>query len=296
LRAPDLAGEGETLAAWRARKGLDDEVWALMRLFFRLTGYANDPDKQSARAALAQLHQATNGGVAYVDGGWATLVRGLRDVASGSGVLVRTGAQVHALARADRGWRVELDAETIVARAVILATPPNVASTLTGARFNVEPVSAACLDVGLARLPRPDRKLVLGLERPLYFSVHSACARLAPEGASLVQLLMYHGPDAPPRESDLAELEALLELAQPGWREHVLVRRFLPRMIVTHALVTPAGRPPEEVLPGMFVAGDWVGQEGMLADAAAASAKRAAHACLELFCARTMGAPNGAFA
>jgi phytoene dehydrogenase-like protein len=265
-----------------------------MRLLFRLTGYANDPEKQSARAAIAQLRLATDSGVTYIDGGWGTLVAGLRDAATRAGVRIRTGAHVHALSRVHAGWRVELDAEAVTARGVVLATPPNVASALSGARFDVEPVSAACLDVGLAHLPRPEHRLVLGLDRPLYCSLHTAYARLAPEGASLVQLVKYHGPDAPPGGSDQAELEALLDLAQPGWREHVVVRRFLPHVIVTHGLVTPKGRPSVEVLPGLFVAGDWVGDAGMLADAAIASAKRAANACIEMSGTRTMKAHDGA--
>jgi len=294
LRAKDLARDDETLAQWRARKIVHDDVWAVMRLLFRLTGYANDPAQQSARAAIAQLQLATGSGVTYIDGGWGTLVAGLRDAATRAGARIRTAAPVHAVSRAGAGWRVELDAEPVTARAVVLATPPNVASALSGVRFDVAPVTAACLDVGLARLPRPDHRLVLGLDRPLYCSLHTAYARLAPEGASLVQLLKYHGPDAPPGDDDQAELEALLDHAQPGWRDHVVVRRFLPHVTVSHALVTPKGRPGVEVLPGLFAAGDWVGDAGMLADAAVASAKCAARACLEMFGTRTMKAHDGA--
>ena len=62
--------------------------------------------------------------------------------------------------------------------------------------------------------------------------------------------------------------------------------RFLHRMIVAHALPRPgaglAGRPPVEVpgLRGVFVAGDWVGPVGMLADASLASAEAAARAAV----------------
>jgi len=63
----------------------------------------------------------------------------------------------------------------------------------------------------------------------------------------------------------------------------VVERRYLPNMTVTHALVTArdggtAGRPGPQV-PGttdLFVAGDWVGAEGMLVDTSLASAKGAA--------------------
>jgi hypothetical protein len=79
-----------------------------------------------------------------------------------------------------------------------------------------------------------------------------------------------------------AELEELLDLLQPGWREQVVTTRLSPRLVVSHALVTPAGRPDCDVgLPHLRIAGDWVGSEGMLADAALASARRAAHALSE---------------
>ena len=77
------------------------------------------------------------------------------------------------------------------------------------------------------------------------------------------------------------ELEQVLDLLQPGWRGLVIERRFLPRMTVTNALVTAGGlakRPHPAVsgLDGLYVAGDWVGGEGQLADASFASAKAAA--------------------
>ncbi|HET9317418.1 MAG TPA: NAD(P)/FAD-dependent oxidoreductase, partial [Vicinamibacteria bacterium] len=79
--------------------------------------------------------------------------------------------------------------------------------------------------------------------------------------------------------------EALVDRAQPGWRDEVVERRFVPDLVVTNALVLAredglAGRPgvvvPER--PGFFVAGDWVGPEGQLADASLASARAAAAA------------------
>ena len=70
---------------------------------------------------------------------------------------------------------------------------------------------------------------------------------------------------------------------QPGWRETVVYRRFLPDMIVMNAMPLARldgarGRPGPEVadVRGLFVAGDWVGSQGLLADASLASAKCAA--------------------
>lgn len=84
-----------------------------------------------------------------------------------------------------------------------------------------------------------------------------------------------------------AELERVADTVLPGWRDQVLIERHLPRTVPVSALATPAtgglpGRPgvalPEA--PGLFVAGDWVGPEGWLVDAAVASGAAAARAAL----------------
>jgi phytoene dehydrogenase-like protein len=82
--------------------------------------------------------------------------------------------------------------------------------------------------------------------------------------------------------TDERALEALLDEMQPGWREVLVHRRFLPSMVVSNALATPATPRPSAVtsVRGLYLAGDWVGDEGLLSDAALASAKAAAKAIL----------------
>jgi phytoene dehydrogenase-like protein len=150
------------------------------------------------------------------------------------------------------------------------------------------PVKAACLDLGLRRLPRPRHRAVFGVPRPLYASVHSATARLAPAGGAVLHLARYLGPEPHPAPRDVAaELEAFGDDVQPGWRDEVQQRRLYPSLTVAHSLPLAtagglAGR-PGPALPGatgLYVAGDWVGQEGLLADASLASARAAAQAIL----------------
>jgi hypothetical protein len=93
-----------------------------------------------------------------------------------------------------------------------------------------------------------------------------------------------NGAASPAIES---ELEFLLDQVQPGWRAHVVARRFLPSMTVSQALPRARdgglrGRPAVEIAerPRVFLAGDWVGPRGTLADAAAASARDAAQRAL----------------
>jgi phytoene dehydrogenase-like protein len=127
--------------------------------------------------------------------------------------------------------------------------------------------------------------------------VHSAWAQLAPKGGVLIHTVKYRqeesatdieidGERTTRRDAasaaDERALEALLDRMQPGWRDVLVHRRFLPSMTVSNALVTPSSpRPPVTTqVPGLYIAGDWVGDEGLLSDAAFSSARAAAKAIL----------------
>ncbi len=111
--------------------------------------------------------------------------------------------------------------------------------------------------------------------------------KLAPEGGSLIHVAEHLGSwiDPKPRE-DQQELEELLDLMQPGWRQVIIKKRPLPNMLVSNAVVTAAagglaGRPDEKIGDNLYIVGDWVGKEGLLSNASFASAKRAADLILD---------------
>lgn len=287
-----------TVRDWLARELKHAEVRELVGALFRLSTYGNAPDHLSAGAALDQLKLALTGNVLYLDGGWQTLVDGMRAVAERAGVEIVTGARVTGIDHDAAGVRaIRLaDGTRREASAVVLAMDPDGASALAGAearglaRFAASalPVRAACLDVCLSALPRPRSTFALGVDVPLYLSVHSARAKLAPEGAALIHLARYTeaGRDGD-AAADERELEGLLDLVQPGWRDVLVDRRLLPKMVVAHAVPTAAmgglaGRPAVSVpeTPQLYLAGDWVGGDGMLADASFASGREAAELVL----------------
>lgn len=281
---------GLTVAEWLARQGTRPETREYLAALLRLTTYAHDPSRQGAAAALAQFRLGLHG-VLYLDGGWQALVDALADRGRAAGVRFVAGAAVRTVEHdaAVRGVRLA-DGSHHAASAVVLATSPAAADALVPgapvlARWAEEaiPVRAASLDVALSGLPRPHARFALGVDTPIYLSVHSAVARLAPEGGALVHVAKYLGSAVPADpEAVEAELLAALDLVQPGWRTRVVHRRFLSNLLVANALDTPAGRPGPEVpgVAGLFVAGDWVGPTGMLADASVASARLAAVAAL----------------
>jgi phytoene dehydrogenase-like protein len=290
----------EGLSRLSRRAGVRDLLAALVRV----ATYADAPTLQSAGAALDQLKAAFGNGVLYLDDGWQTLVDGLRSAATAAGVAIEPGARIDRVEPDGSGVVVTLgDGSRRTAHAAILAIAPDevrdalpAPASATVARWASEapPVRAACLDVALSRLPDPRAGFALGIDRPLYLSVHSKTARLAPPGGALVHVAKYLDPSRPSDgRADERELEALLDRVQPGWRDAVVHRRFLPHLTVANAVVTAragglAGRPGPEIpaLPRVFVAGDWVGRHGMLADASLASAREAA--------ALALGAASGA--
>jgi phytoene dehydrogenase-like protein len=290
----DLAPwRGKPVSEWIA-SAASERVRFLLSGLVRVATYANAPDQLDAAAAIHQIQLALAANVLYLDRGWGELVRGLERRAREAGVKVTTRARVAGLELArgavssitlDDGTRVEAHDVVIAGdpQTALRLAQPERAPALARAIAALVPVRAACLDLALQRLPRPDRNFALGLDRPLYLSVHSASgAALAPPGGALIQLARYLAPDeTPDRESMRTALEGLADEVQPGWRAVLVHQRLMPAMTVSHGLPSyreprPAARVGE--IPGLWLAGDWVGEQGLLADAAAASAETVARA------------------
>jgi phytoene dehydrogenase-like protein len=255
----------QTMRSWIEDHARSPKVRNLAAAITRLTTFTADLDHLSAAAALPQIAMAIASGVVYLDRGWQTLIDGLAARARSLGVEMRCGVPVNSVANLD-------------ASAVILAIPPASVEKLTGTHLgNLRPIRVACLDLALSSLPPNAATFGLGIDQPLYFSVHSAAAKLAPEGSALIQLAKYLAADSDPT-ADRAELEQFADLLAPGWRDRVTIARFLPNMTASHAIAAPEGRPAVDALAeqGVFLAGDWLGPENMLTDAVVSSALRAA--------------------
>lgn len=279
------AVRAQTLASWLDARLTDPRARAVVEMLVRVTTFTHDAARQSAGAAIEQLQLALLGNVLYLDGGWQTIVDGLRDVAVRAGARVLVGASAMAVDRNGDAIAVRLaDGTSISAAAAVLAVPPAEVDRLTGvSRFadGVSPVRLATLDVGLRRLPNPKALVAFGVDEPLYFSVHSAVAQLAPAGGALIHASMYLAPGQEPGLDVERRLESLLDQLQPGWRDEVASKHYLPNLVVTHAELlasTVGARPSPRVdwCSNIFIAGDWVGARGQLSDGAAASGEEAA--------------------
>ncbi len=311
-----------TVQDWINRYVKRPQVRQLFRAYFRLATYSDRAEEQSAAAALQQLQMAQRG-VLYVHEGWQKIVDTLHSHAVSAGVQFVTSSRVVGIDHDGvvRGVEIgELEMEVspnttlsisleeitrreqgtkIPADIVVIAIDPASVRELVGdtlGRDRFVPITASCLDLALSRLPRPKATFALGIDRPVYFSVHSINAQLAPKGGALVHVMKYRHSPGDLRDMEIEgpgkataaggeterELESVLDEVQPGWRKVVVHRRYLPSMTVSHSLYIPqAVRPsPRSPVAGLYLAGDWVGQTGMLSDAALASARAAVKAIL----------------
>jgi phytoene dehydrogenase-like protein len=271
---PSVA-RGQSIKPWIDSHCGSGKAGLLLGALTRLSTYSADLALLDAAAAIAQLQLAIAESVLYLDGGWEILIAGLTGKAQSLGIAVQVES---AVTHVEPG-AVELsNGERLTADGIVLAVSPREVEQMTGRRLSVlAPARAACLDLGLRRLPPGSASFGLGLESPTYVSVHSLYARgLAPEGQAMVHIAKYLDRDATATRD---ELEQVADIAMPGWRAELAVSRFLPEMTVVHAIPqAQRERPDVDVLgiPRVRIAGDWVGPEAMLADAAVASGLRAA--------------------
>ncbi|QBD81175.1 NAD(P)/FAD-dependent oxidoreductase [Ktedonosporobacter rubrisoli] len=241
-----------------------------------------------------------NSGVLYLHKGWQPLVDGLLQVAQQAGATVITRARVTAVEVASgavEAIRLE-DGTRYKASAVILAVDAHTASSLVAegqhdlmrswAQQTI-PSYIACFDVALRRLPNPRNIYAIGMDCPLYYAVHSTWAQLGREDGAFIHTMRYHRYDESlSAEMSKRELEALLDRLQPGWRAEVIAESFLPHIQAVSDIVQAKrgginGRPGPVVpaIGGLYVAGDWVGNEDQQSGAAFASASRTARLVTE---------------
>jgi phytoene dehydrogenase-like protein len=289
LRGADAAAEGRTVTTWCDHLGLSPAVRAWIEAMVRAATYADAPDVLPASLALAQARAANVSGVQYLDGGFGSIVESLRSTAEAAGV-VHVPAEVRSVAPTADG-RVELvlgDARRIsAASSVVCVGGPAQAAALLGHRPPSwdalgPPAEVACLELGIRGRTR--YPFLLGIDEPTYLSQHAPPASLAPAGHRVVHLMRYLRPDAgDPLDAAAVRSSLRAVAARAGIGDDDIVEeRFLARMTASTALPRlgsdgQVARPSIDVdgVPGVHVAGDWVGPDGLLLDAVVASADAA---------------------
>jgi phytoene dehydrogenase-like protein len=284
---------------WLERTIRRPQVRQLMASTAHVFVYSAALDLVSAEVFVSKLQLSLKHPVHYVEGGWQTLIEGLRRAAEQAGVRIVTGSRIGAVEYQHgriQGVRLR-DESMLAASSVVLATNPADAAKLVDSgtyaplRAIVDPLipaRVACLDVALRRLPEPRYPVVQDLDHPRFLSAQSFYTRITPEGGALISTFKQLDPlHLSNPEQDECELEDLLDAAQPGWRDVLVKRVFLPHIEAIGMLPTASGggyadRPGPKVpgIANLYLAGDWIG-EGFLSDPSMGSARQVAQLILQ---------------
>ena len=284
---------------WLERTIKRPQVRQLMVSTARAFVYSAVLDLVSAEVFVTKLQLTLKHPVHYVEGGWQTLIEGLRRAAEQAGVRIVAGRRIASVAyQNDRVQGVRLSDESVLAASsVVLATSPQDATKLVdGGAYKplhrivdpLIPARVACLDVALLHLPESRYPVVQDMDYPRLLSAQSFYTRVTPESGALISTFKQLDPLLPtdPKQ-DERELEDLLDVVQPGWREMLVKRIFLPHIEAIGMLPTAsgggyAGRPGPQVpgITNLYLVGDWIG-EGFLSDPCMGSARQVAQLILQ---------------
>ncbi|WP_160646093.1 FAD-dependent oxidoreductase [Chengkuizengella marina] len=285
-----------SLYDWVEAHIIEEKVKKLFYMLCRLSSYCNDPKRSSAGIIIEQVKLGLTG-VRYLDGGWQTLVDQLKQQALSHGVTIKENHHIIELLGTHPNITLidSLDVTFTTEHVISTSTPANtlsmikseqMSSTLKQYRDLCIPVKGAFWDIVLKKTTNLNVKFALGLDEPLYYSNQSAVANLVTEpNLHIIHLGKYLSTDEKldPKKNH-KQLKNFLSVIEPDWEKEVVFQRFLPSLTVCNAM--PSTNMPKinteiSEIPGLYVAGDWVTTNGLLADASITSAKAAADAILE---------------
>jgi phytoene dehydrogenase-like protein len=297
--------KASSIAAMSAQEWLEQnvrcmQVRRLLTSFARTFSYSAALDLVSAQVFIIRLQLSLKYPIHYISGGWQTLVDALRQRAEQAGARIVSGSRVEAVVCDDdriEGVRLH-DGSVMYAPVVIIATDPQEALKLVDStRYpalrrvvdTIVPVAIASLDVALSRLPSARYPVVQDLDHPRFLTTQSRYIQIAPQGGALIATFKQLDPTNPgdPRANE-RDLEDFLDTIQPGWRDVLVKRIYLPRIDAASMLPTAsgggfAGRPTSEVtdITNLYLVGDWIGPEGYQIDASMSSARQVAQKLLQ---------------
>ncbi len=251
---------------------VDDETAAMLSSGAGVFTFHHDPGELSAAflwPRMVRLLLTAPSIVRYPVAGWSTLVAALEQRVRELGVAVDTGTRM----------------EELPATPTIVATELDQARELLGdSNLHWRSGRTVCLDIGV-RYRRGDPTIVSDLDESGWIGRYSgANPTIAPDGEELIQAQM---PIRPGESVDLAaaRLERFLDLGIQDWRERETWRRRQVMDARSGALDMPGSswrdRPAVDRGDGVFLAGDMVAAEGMLAEVSWASAIEASRLALQ---------------
>jgi len=279
-----------SLEEYLNRKITSSRVKNLILAFIRVSTFTSNSELISAGVAIGQLRSAK---VLYINDGWQSIVNDLIKKANQLGVTIQNSTVVSKITGSYPNINLILKNDTRINTSCLLSTinpidlvkliEEPISDSFLQKCNQMIPVKAACLDLVMKGLPNPKLNFALGVDQPWYFSNHSSVAKLSnKEGEIVVHLMKYlNSVNETDSKKDEEELEGLLDVLQPGWRDYVISRRYLPKLIVSNDIKKPFQKLDNHLsnsdvgLEGIYIAGDWVGETELLLNASLTSVKNA---------------------
>jgi hypothetical protein len=250
----------------------DERTAALLSAACGVFTFHHDPGELSAAftwSRAVRLLLTAPSGVRYPVGGWTTLVGSLERRVRELGVDVQTEARVEALPTTP----------------VIVATELEQARALLGEEeIAWKSGRTVCVDLGL-RHAHGDPAVVSDMDEAGWIGRYSTTnPSIAPDGEELIQAQMPIRPQESAEQAGL-RLEKLLDVGLADWRGRETWRRRQVMDARSGALDMPGttwrDRPAVDRGDGVFLAGDMVAADGLLAEVSWASALEASRLALQ---------------
>lgn len=286
----------QTYQQWINQIGYSDKIKSLLYVLGRLATYCHAPELASAKVIVTSIKHAL-GGALYIDGGWQTIIDQLHNKAISLGIQVNSHTLVKHIHPQQNQFKLILSGDReLHAKYVVCTTGPHELKDMLQLNDDqlyinsflseITAVRGATLDLALTQLPNPKLLFAMGINAPLYYSVHSKFARLSNDDKHVIlHVFKYlHPHENIDQETIKTELEQFLDRLQPGWQHYVIAKRFIPNITVNQRL--PQIGDEQKLLrlqtdmPGLYLAGDWASPNFILADGAVSSAKQTAEAII----------------
>ncbi|SET84658.1 Phytoene dehydrogenase-related protein [Oceanobacillus limi] len=272
---------------WVSSTSSSRKMKDLLFTLCRLATYCHNPEMTSAKVIVHHLKLAL-GGVIYLNYGWQSIVDQLYTQAVNHDVQFKLQSSVKQIVLDNKPIKILLNEDVIHTNYIIFTGNPYHLRQLIPSKNSLlehfldssVPIQAATMDIALQKLPRPNHSFALSLDQPYYYSLHSKFATLSTEEKShILHVLKYDKTIEKIDHREIQyELENFLERNQPGWRQHVINQRFLPKITVNQRIP----RHDDHLLLNhmkskkLYMAGDWASQTSMLSEAAITTGKETA--------------------
>lgn len=278
--------DGVTIGEWMKRTNKSPEVQQLMLLLASSNFFTQEPERIPSTVFFKYYQRMfkTSKAVAYIAGGWESLVKELERVIleSGSEILTKTKIE-RVVFEGNKVVAVETSEGRIEGDEFVFACPPKELSKI----FEETPLAPA---VAPYVLQRPNTVLVydIGLRNRIdtpYTYIYDKEAKVfltdisaydpysIPEGGQLIQAIAYlkseEVGDREHAQKRKDAIQALFDKHLPGWRDELVAQRYTERAAAQEIKVED----DQKLMPVQFhscanatFAGDWVQGVGQLSE------------------------------